>query len=418
MSGEWPLPATGCQFRYLRRTGRSVQHGAALLVLLMALLVGSGYSLLQYHSVNHVRANTDEEIALSLMAAKSALIAFAVNYADNYGHNTRGGTGRLPCPALARHSSPATNCGVNAIGYLPTVWTRDGKRMEIDHLERFLDEDFWYAVSADFRYNPSYNSLNSDSSHNLFQVDSDNEVIGVVIAPGDPLDGQSAARGSGVVSAYLEGENADGDGQFSTSQPGSNDRIILITRSDLVPLIEKRVLGFTRDWLREYRQQYGHYPYASLLGSETGDCVEGQMAGMLSMQRGNCASVSFGEFVSASVASGRSLNQTWFDRNDWRHLIYYRVDPACTAVTGGICDGDSAEDSRQFRVNGDIVDLILVSTGREIETVPAGGTQNRLLNPFDAIHYLDSAGLLSAGVELTTEKMSDLSNDQYLVLGE
>ena len=100
------------------------QEGVALLVAMMVLLSGSAFYLINGHKSALHNQQLD-----SLLSAKQALMAYAINYTDNYGHNTRGGTGRLPCPALARHSTPATSCGTNAIGYLPSVWMRDGRLM-------------------------------------------------------------------------------------------------------------------------------------------------------------------------------------------------------------------------------------------------------------------------------------------------
>jgi len=148
------------------------QKGVALLVAMMALLASSAVFLINGH-----RSDLQRQRLEPLLSAKQALIAYAVNYADNYGHNTRGGTGRLPCPALSRHSSPSPSCGSGTIGYLPSVWMRNGRLIEIDYLERFLDQDIWYAVSIDHRYNPSFNTLNSYRGENLLTVDSTQDII-------------------------------------------------------------------------------------------------------------------------------------------------------------------------------------------------------------------------------------------------
>jgi len=88
-------------------------------------------------------------VAMMMLLAGSAFYLSTVNYADNYGHNTRGGTGRLPCPSLAPNSTPLGYCQADTIGYLPSVWLRDGRLMEIDYLERFLDRDIWYCSCVD-----------------------------------------------------------------------------------------------------------------------------------------------------------------------------------------------------------------------------------------------------------------------------
>ena len=128
-----------------------------MIAMLCGVLLVTGVSMLSGHLAMSLKQQGQNEVTQSLARAKQALISYAVNYVDNYGHNSRGGVGRLPCPAVAPHSRPAMSCSENAIGFLPAVWNRKGKRIDIDHLEYFLDQNLWYAVSADFRYNPAFN---------------------------------------------------------------------------------------------------------------------------------------------------------------------------------------------------------------------------------------------------------------------
>ena len=73
----------------------SMQQGVALLVAMMALLAGSAVFLVNGH-----KSDLHNQRLESLLSAKEALIAYAVNYAYKYGHDTCGGPGRSPCPAL------------------------------------------------------------------------------------------------------------------------------------------------------------------------------------------------------------------------------------------------------------------------------------------------------------------------------
>jgi len=131
------------------------QRGVVLLVTMLVMLSATAF---YYAKTSLHRTHDKQEDLSALLAAKEALTAYAVNYVDNYGHNSRGGVGRLPCPALDRFSSPATYCGADNIGFLPSVWLRSQRTMEIDYRERFLDRDIRYAVAKDHRYNPSFNS--------------------------------------------------------------------------------------------------------------------------------------------------------------------------------------------------------------------------------------------------------------------
>jgi len=336
------------------------QNGVVLLVLMLVMLSATAF----YYSKTLLhRSHDKQEDLYALVAAKEALLAYAVNYADNYGHNSRGGVGRLPCPALDRFSSPARSCGVANIGFLPSVWLRSQKAMEIDYLERFLDRDIRYAVAADHRYNPSFNSLNSLAGNGLLSVDSDNQVVAVLIAPGEPTDGQSRQAGARVLGDYLEGENADSDNVYTLSE--SNDLVMPIRRSELLPLMERRVLGFVKQWLKEYKQTHGYYPYASRLG---GVCVQGLRYGFLSTDAGDCAEQALAEEDFTNLPARRVLRQSWFYRYEWYKSIMYVVDENCTAAAPAeSCDGiDDPERSLSF--NGNPVSVVLISTSEPIVT--------------------------------------------------
>lgn len=401
------------------------QGGAALLVLMTGLLAVTGYVAVELNSANRYRQLQQQEITRSLAFAKNALIAYAVTYVDNYGHNTRGGVGRLPCPSRGRYGSPARSCGQNAIGYLPGVWNRNGKRIDIDHLEKFLDQDLWYGLSADFRYNPAFNVLNSDATENLLSVDGDEEVVALVIAPGPPLANQTRGSATASIADYLEGENADGDRKYSTSHAG-NDRIVTITRSELMPLIERRVLGYARDWLQEYKSEFGYYPFAAPFGDPTGSCQEGLIRGVLPMQQGNCTGAPFGEWVSSFVPKGRALNQIWFGKYNWPDFIYYQLDENCTSSAApDICDFYD-DPPPSLSVNGVPTQVLLVSVGKAIPTELVPDGQLRLpearQNSADLINYFDTPKLLTANLDYQLHNLNSvalsgsLSNDQYLVI--
>lgn len=387
------------------------QSGVALLVAMMALLAGSAFFLVNGH-----RSEKQNNRLESLLAAKQALIAYAVNYADNYGHNTRGGTGRLPCPALLRHSTPARSCGINAIGFLPTVWMRNSRLMEIDYLERFLGQNIWYAVSADHRFNPAFNPLNSYRGSQLLTVDSMQDVVAVLVAPGQPIGAQnrnasSVLPAASVISEFLEGENADIDSEYTVS--GQNDIVVAIRRAELLPLMERRVLGHVKEWLLEYKKTHGFYPYAASADGG-GECVPGSARGMLPSEAGTCGEVAFSDEHYSNIPQGRSLRKTWFHRYDWPGLVYYIVDKTCLPDRG-VTDCDGINDpNRELTVDGQEVEVILVSVGPPIKTIPAAGMQVR--GTGDLVNYLDTSALLTNGVEFHTPTLSALSNDQLVYI--
>lgn len=385
------------------------QRGVVLLVALMVLLTGSAYFLV---SETRQRSNNLDQRLRSMLAAKQALIAYAVNYADNYGHNVRGGTGRLPCPALSKFSRPAMYCRPNVIGYLPSVWTRDGKRMEIDYQEKFLDKDIWYAVAAEHRYNPAFNSLNSISNGDLLSVDLLQDIVAVLIDPG--VANRFQDRGNGLnanIADYLEGENADADSQFTLSE--SNDLLLPIRRAELLPLMERRVLGFVKQWLTEYKSVHGYYPYAAALGG-SGECDQTLLQGALATELGNCVQASMFDMPYPDIPASRNLRKTWFYRNGWPSLIYYVVDESCSPARGAIdCDGVN-DPERLLKVDGKPVEVVLISAGEPIETIPANGMQVR--TDSNAVNYLDSEGILSAVLDFNVPPLSVSSNDQLVFI--
>ncbi len=386
------------------------QRGVALLIAMMALLGGSALVL-----INGYRIGIQNERLESVLAAKQALIAYAVNYPDNYGHNTRGGTGRLPCPSLQRHGSPARSCGVHEIGFLPSVWMRNQRLMEIDYLERFFDQDIWYAVSADHRYNPSFNTLNSYPDTGLLSVDSMHEIVAVLIAPGPELTNQNRTRSSvlnpaSVINDYLEGENSDIDAEYTLS--GQNDLVVPIRRGELVPLMERKVLDYVKHWLIEYKQRHGHYPYASTTGGD-GQCIAGLTRGMLATESGSCTEAPLLDEGFTNLPGGRALRNTWFARYDWPGLVYYIVDESCTAARIPDCD-DLNDPTRQLHVNNEPVKVILIAVGAPVDTIPAGGMQVR--NGPDLAQFLDTYALISAVNDFTVPMRSVGSNDQLVTI--
>ncbi len=390
----------------------SRQNGVALLVAMMALLTSTALYIASEHQSN--TRNNKDNVLPSLLAAKQALMAYAVNYADNYGHNTRGGVGRLPCPAIARFSTPARSCRPDAIGYLPSVWERDGRQIEIDYLERFLDRDIWYAISADHRYNPSFNTLNSYRGQGLLSVDSLQDIVAVLIAPGAESEAQTRTGSDSQYSAiadYLEGENADADSEFTVTE--ENDLLVPIRRAEILPLMERRVLGFVKQWLIEYKSVHGFYPYASPLAGN-GACEQSLLRGMLASEAGSCAEHPFADMLFSDLPSGRALRQTWFHRYRWPSLIYYLVDESCSPANGLVdCDGvDDPE--RLLRVDGEQVEVILISVGEPIENDIAGGLQVR--DDIALANYLDTDVLLLADTEFTVPLLADHSNDQLVFI--
>ncbi|MGB7992033.1 MAG: hypothetical protein WCF44_21730 [Candidatus Methylophosphatis roskildensis] len=201
----------------------------------------------------------------SLARAKEALIAFAVSTVPNAMR-----IGDLPCPYPDDDGPQPPSCGNAAgttgqstrLGRLP--WRDLGQ----DKLTDSSGETLWYAVSNSFKRSTSAGAINSetlgtitvrDSSNSIqFDASSTTGVVAVVIAPGPPLDSQR--RGSVAERAdphnYLEAARGEDNADFVDNDRNgfiagpvrdnvgnvlSNDRILVITRDELIAAVERRV---------------------------------------------------------------------------------------------------------------------------------------------------------------------------------
>ena len=73
------------------------QRGAALLIMMLILVMGTMGVLLKGFSARKAQLRQDAATSEALSQAKAALIAYAVLYADNY-PPTGAGPGHLMCP--------------------------------------------------------------------------------------------------------------------------------------------------------------------------------------------------------------------------------------------------------------------------------------------------------------------------------
>ena len=239
-------------------------------MLLFILLLVVGASTLLVSKLNKAAAQyyRDDVTMKALLKAKEALIGYAVSYPDFTSEISPGnprttqleaGPGYLPCPDLdfPPNGSPNPTCGPDAIGRLPWEF------IDIDDIRDASGEQLWYSISGDFRNRASkHYPLNSETVGQL-TVDGVDDIVAVIIAPGEPVTGQSSRPGN-TVSEYLEGDNSTiGDQSFSSD---GNDQLLVITRQELMGAVEKRVMGEVSQVLTRYRNSYGgtnSYPWLS-----------------------------------------------------------------------------------------------------------------------------------------------------------
>lgn len=260
------------------------QRGAALLLVLLLVLIAFSYGLLQRLSATDLSIDRSARTSAALAEAKQALITHALVYGE--GHKTNatpaGSTvkddvtlppGSLPCPDKGGQSpegSETVHCGdtfESVIGRLP--W----RSLGISPLRDGSGECLWYAVSGNYKANPSPHTLNPDSLGQFRVLDdsgnvlagstASNRAVAVIIAPGTPIDGQNRSPVAGTAecggnfsaAAYLDAITLNGTtynnalpdtspsgiSTFVTgSREGFKDRIIYITREEIWGPIQRR----------------------------------------------------------------------------------------------------------------------------------------------------------------------------------
>ena len=217
------------------------QRGAALLVTMLVLLVFASTVLLARVN-SRVQIATDDPVSTgaALSAAKEALIAYAV--ADQ----TR--AGELPCPDFNNDGTFSALDVAGAacrsrVGWLPF------RHLSLPPQVDGTGTPIWYAVSLGFT-SPDTGILNSDTPGEL-TLDGDSDIVALLIAPGVETSTQDRSTVTGNASVdkglFLEDENADTDDAvpdtlYVRAALGEfNDRVVPITRRELMRRVEKRV---------------------------------------------------------------------------------------------------------------------------------------------------------------------------------
>jgi len=280
------------------------QRGVILLIVAAVLVLAGLSMLLAMFDDTTVEAKRNQKTAEALAQAKEALIGRAVSN-DNR-------PGSLPCPDLITNiSGNVPNDGVadlfsgkicqSYIGRLP--W----RTLGLPDLRDGHGERLWYALSPNFTDSdklsngttPPVRIINSDTLGQLVVTGASpaNDVVAIIFAPGPALvlvnqqrdSANPASAISNTVANFLEAENAAGGAIYSEAflRGGTptaddvtnvtytsavvniavsttfNDKLLAITRSDLMPLMEKRVVQEARICLDSHALNNGQrYPWA------------------------------------------------------------------------------------------------------------------------------------------------------------
>jgi type II secretory pathway pseudopilin PulG len=350
-------------------------------MLLVVMLFGMAAALLVYGMVDttSLALRRDKDTAAALAQAKQALIGRAVSD-DNR-------PGSLPCPdAVTDIVGNVPDDGVadlfigndcpTYIGRLP--W----RTLGLPDLRDDAGERLWYALSNNFRDDMSAGPLNSDTQGNRTvytessAVTITGQAVAVIFAPGaivagqvrDPAISAACAAPPGTIATtlcaanYLEAtggaNNATDAGPYITAQRSGtfNDRLLVITTTELMPPVEQRVARELRKILQDYKANTacvcttplgltGCYPWADLSNGES-DAPPYQAVGE-GRNRGRIPALGAGPYNWGATPCGTGplavpTLPSWFVPNDWRLVVYYSagqnylgpgICPTCTATT-------------------------------------------------------------------------------------
>jgi hypothetical protein len=257
-----------------RRRPPGRERGFALIVILSLVVLLSSYLLVNaLNRSSSQLSNAREERTLSaLLKAKSALIAYAASEQwQAYKGQSTNQPGALPCPD--QDDDGDADCigagitnSVSLIGRLP--W----KTLGTEDLRDASGERLWYAVSRNYRKLSGVTVVNSDAQGQLNVVGTTtaSNVVAIVVAPGQVVQGQDRTAGHNSPASYLEGFNANDNVNyvFTTNALPSdalNDRLVAITQADLMaavePVVSARIERDVKPYLQSYFDQWHAFPF-------------------------------------------------------------------------------------------------------------------------------------------------------------
>lgn len=332
------------------------ERGYALTLMLVLLVAGSLYVIVNRLDASALQAARSAETARALQQAKSALLAYALSYRDTYDYDDRiprvAGYGYLPCPDLSSDDALASmrgtaagTCGSNnaiVIGLLPH------RSLGLPELRDGDGNCLWYAVSGTHKNNPNTNPLTWDTRGQIEILDANGNTIlssagsaggaaAVIIAPGAPIDSLTLQQSSGripldkpcstdstQVAAYLESLGAQMSSGIRKNADGTivgNDRLAWLSATDLFSEVRKRSTEFPA---------YVNMALADLAGVLNRN-YPGNVA--VNNRLPSTLSISDGVTTEQVEQNARNFAKQWSD-----HLWFRKCSGACV-VSGASCAG-------------------------------------------------------------------------------
>ncbi len=331
----------------------SRQQGLVMIAMLLLVFMAGTSMYFVSMSDRHGDIKNIVDYNNEMVSAKEALIAYAANYADilpAYATDNLG-PGRLPCPDIDRDGAPETSCdgGDQLIFRLPiSVQKSTGDQFYFSraYTEGPVGASFsqlWYAVSPDYAASnsPVY-PLNS-STDGLLSVDSVNDYVAVIIAPGEPHNGQNrtTSENKNNRNNYLEApNNSTVTGVFSNyadeDTDDFNDRLIGITRAEVMTAVTMKVVEEIKRVLDDHYVEYEGHPLTAYFDYEClnsthcyprDDIPPATNCGFLCFIFGLPPLPSTGNVPRYETVMEDGVDDgkiaTWYEDDDWEDVITY-----------------------------------------------------------------------------------------------
>ncbi|HVS27360.1 MAG TPA: hypothetical protein VHE58_08710 [Burkholderiales bacterium] len=310
------------------------ERGQGLFVLLALLLIVSAGLIFSLAQPTPLNIANDKQTTAALAQAKDGLIARAVIDGNR--------PGSLPCPDTDDDGVAELFSGSNCPSYIGRLpW----KTLGLPDLRDGSGERLWYMLSTRFRDHSAAEPINSDTKGNITVYSGSSstvmtaEAVAVIFASGAVLGTQNRDPSTSALcpttsttiarnlcaANYLDStggvNNATTSGPFISAQRSNsfNDRLLVLTTSELIPPVEMRVARELRTILQNYKavSACACYPWADFSDGYS-DAPPYQLGGL---NRGR---------VPALGASPENWGTgaipplpPWFLNNNWRWVIYY-----------------------------------------------------------------------------------------------
>ena len=397
-------------------------------MLLVVMLFGMATALLVYGMVDtsSLILQRDKDTAAAFADVKQALIGWSVQRPPSVPlPNAR--PGELPCPDMGNDGYEDGNCAAGTIGRVP--W----RTLGIPEPKDDAGETLWYAIAGPFRiWGVNGNPIHSDTKGNItvYQDSTSSAIttqaIAVIFAPGASLGAQNrdiAATAlcptTGTTIAqnlcaanYLETtagvNNSTTNGPFiSAASSGTfNDKVMVITTADLMPVVEQRIAREVRKILQAYKtataaQGYnggaGIYPWADC---SSGGSDDGDNRGRIPWNDAHPVNWNTGT-PPTPILPNWLTNQGGTSYN-WIWTIYYAVGKNNLENFGAACTMCEAGQT-SLSVNGVWnKEVVLIMTGPAGASRPQGGIGSGICDQPQWAAYLEDS------------ENNDLANDRFI----